>query len=267
MAVRAYGIKEFGLNTIPKGTPVSELEKIFVPLYYMHRYQAEAVSKLIGGLEYHYAVKGFGKIEPLKSVEISHQNNATMALLNLLSEKYLGIPQHIKGLLYPPASGYNRSRESFPTGSSPAFDYFKVYESASGQIMELLLHPERLSRIVNEGRLGGYLKEISNSIAKNILTDAVAQSANTQFVSRLLGMKIAENTSHHLKANIISILEVHKKTLNKVAKKSTDENSKSLIQYLISMIEADTDEISNLKIPPSPPMPPGAPIGSCSIDD
>ena len=267
MAVRAYALKEFGLNTIPKGTPVSELEKIFVPLYYMHRYQTEAVGKLIGGLEYHYAVKGFGKIEPLKPVDLSRQSKATMALLNLLSEKHLGIPQHIQGFLYPPASGYNRSRESFPTGSSPAFDYIKVYESASGQIMELLLHPERLSRIVNEGRLGVYLKDISNTIAKSITTDVVAQSANTQFVSRLLGMKMAENTSHHLKANIINILEYHKKTLDKIAKKSTDENSKLLIHYLISLIDADPDEISHLKIPQSPPMPPGAPIGSCSLDD
>ena len=267
MGVRAYAIKEFGLNTIPKGTPVSELEKIFVPVYYMHRYQAEAVSKLIGGLEYHYAVKGFGKIEPLKPVDRIRQMKATAALLDLLSDKYLAVPDHIKGLLFPVASGYDRSRESFPTGAAPAFDYLKVYESASGQILELLLHPDRLSRMAGEGRLSEYLKEISNSLAKNITTDVVSQCANTQFVSKLIALSISENISHQVKAHIQNILDSHKKSLISSSKKGSEEKGKVLINYLVTLMNTDPTKIHQIKLPSAAPVPPGAPIGSCSMDD
>jgi hypothetical protein len=40
-----------------KGTPMAMLEDVLVPIYLFHRYQIEAVSKVVGGLYYSYAVK------------------------------------------------------------------------------------------------------------------------------------------------------------------------------------------------------------------
>jgi hypothetical protein len=40
-----------------QGTPMAMLEDVFVPIYLFHRYQIEAVSKVVGGLYYSYAVK------------------------------------------------------------------------------------------------------------------------------------------------------------------------------------------------------------------
>lgn len=267
MSVRYYAMKGFGLNTLPKGTPVSELEKVFVPVYYMHRYQAEAVSKLIGGLEYNYAVKGFGKIEPLKPVDEAIQNKATSALLSLLNEKNLGIPNHIKQFLYPPASGYNRTRESFPTASAPGFDYIRVYESATGQIIDLLVQPERLSRLANENRLASYMSNLSTNLSKNVETDVVTQCANSQLISKLLLLSINENIAHHVKANIQNSLKVHKNLLQKVNKTNKNQQSALYINYLIALMDTSPDKISTIKLPQTPSVPPGAPIGSCSLDD
>jgi hypothetical protein len=56
MKVRSKALSQFGQN-IRKGTPMAMLEDVFVPIYLFHRYQIEAVSKVVGGLYYSYAVK------------------------------------------------------------------------------------------------------------------------------------------------------------------------------------------------------------------
>ncbi len=37
------------------------VEETLVPLYLHHRYQVEAVASALGGLDYHYAVRGDGR--------------------------------------------------------------------------------------------------------------------------------------------------------------------------------------------------------------
>ena len=58
MKLRRKSLDNFGMANLKAGAPYSELEKILVPVYLMHRYQAEAVTKLIGGIDYEYSVKG-----------------------------------------------------------------------------------------------------------------------------------------------------------------------------------------------------------------
>ncbi len=58
MDVRQKAIENFSLDNIRTGEAFSVLEDVFVPLYFFHRYQTEAAVKLIGGLNYTYAVKG-----------------------------------------------------------------------------------------------------------------------------------------------------------------------------------------------------------------
>jgi hypothetical protein len=52
MKVRSKALSQFGQNNIRKGTPMAMLEDVFVPIYLFHRYQIEAVSKVVGGLYY-----------------------------------------------------------------------------------------------------------------------------------------------------------------------------------------------------------------------
>lgn len=226
----------------------------------MHRYQVEAVGKLIGGIEYSYAVKGFGKINPLKPVADDKQDQALNSLLGLLNEKNLVIPDQITQWLYPPAYGYARNRESFPTSSSPGFDSQKVYESAVGQIIDILLQPERLNRLANQKKLTPYLKKIYSTLAENPNSDIIRQTAQIQYLSRLLALSIAENSSHILKASITAELNIYIKNWFSADKESVHE------QYMLKLLAMTPEQIKEIKLPVISALPPGAPIGSCGMD-
>ena len=75
LVVREMAIKNFSQDNIKSSEPYSVLEDVFVPLYFFHRYQTEAVSKLIGGLDYNYAVKG-GNQTIVKRVDGSTERKA-----------------------------------------------------------------------------------------------------------------------------------------------------------------------------------------------
>jgi hypothetical protein len=69
IAVRKKALEQFNENAIPNGTPLSKLEDVLVPLYNYHRYQYEAVIKLVGGMNYNYSVRGdANQIKPTKSI-------------------------------------------------------------------------------------------------------------------------------------------------------------------------------------------------------
>src|SRR4029079_14344094 len=57
MDVPRIGLSQFGLTTIPLGTPLSELELRLLPLYLHHRYQTVAAAKSIGGVYFTYSVR------------------------------------------------------------------------------------------------------------------------------------------------------------------------------------------------------------------
>ena len=61
LKVRKKAIANFSIDNIPSGRPNTVLEDVFVPLYFFHRYQTEAVAKVIGGMDYDYTVKGDGR--------------------------------------------------------------------------------------------------------------------------------------------------------------------------------------------------------------
>ncbi len=69
LEIRKNAIDKFSPDNIKSGQPYSVLEDVFVPVYFMHRYQIEAASKLIGGLDYNYAVKG-GNQTIVKRVQV-----------------------------------------------------------------------------------------------------------------------------------------------------------------------------------------------------
>ena len=61
MQVRAAALRRFGENNIREGAPLSTIEDALVPVYMLHRYQVEAASKLVGGMDYTFALRGDGQ--------------------------------------------------------------------------------------------------------------------------------------------------------------------------------------------------------------
>ncbi|MEG8053682.1 zinc-dependent metalloprotease [Sphingomonas aerolata] len=58
MAVRRIAIAQFGPGVLRSGEALSDLRRKFVPVWLLHRYDIDAVGKLVGGIDYAYAVAG-----------------------------------------------------------------------------------------------------------------------------------------------------------------------------------------------------------------
>jgi hypothetical protein len=191
--IREKAISNFSEYNIKKGEPFSKLEDLFVPLYFMHRYQTEAVIKLIGGMDYNYSTRGDGQLI-VKDLEYKIQNDALQSVLKSLDAKHLTIPKNILNLFPPRAYGYPSNRESFKGRTGVSFDPFSAAQTASEFSINLLLNTERLNRIkvqssINSSRFNlnklfddilssnfgknhkdEYLNEIQHIINTNILT-------------------------------------------------------------------------------------------------
>jgi hypothetical protein len=147
LEVRRNALRRFGENAIRHGAPMSSIEDVLVPLYMSHRYQTEAVSKLLGGLDYDYALRGDG--EPVSQiVPAADQRKALTALMRTISPEALTLPEKLLKLLPPRAFAYERTRENFRSRTGLTFDALAAAESASNLTLALVLHPERAARLV-----------------------------------------------------------------------------------------------------------------------
>ena len=261
MKLRRNTLFRFGEFTIPAGTPFSELEKKLVPVYLMHRYQVEAVSKLIGGINYNYAVKGFNEVlnEP---VEFAVQDEALRILLSTLDPEELRIPQKIVDMIPPAAMGYDRTRESFKSNSAMVFDPLMAAEAYTNFVFSLLLHEERLNRIdVFDERLTDYLLtiqkqlfEIKNSPPSDQVFDRIKQKS---FILHLIKLRKNPKISQQVRASAAFVLKNIKYLLIPDSKKANTAHVVLLQMYI------DGSEVEGeIELPEMIQLPPGSPIGS-----
>jgi hypothetical protein len=147
LTIRAAALARFGENAIKPGTPLAQLEDTLVPLYLLHRYQAEATVKMIGGLDYRYSLRGDGQMLP-QIVSNDDQKRAIDAMLKTLSPEVLTIPESLLKILPPRPPGLRRTQESFPSETGLTFDPVAAAESAADLTLAGMLDPQRASRIV-----------------------------------------------------------------------------------------------------------------------
>ncbi len=153
MQVRAAALARFGAASIPPGTPWSELERVLVPVYYFHRYQAEATGKWLGGADYDYALREPGAGPRYRTLSGAEQRRALDALLATLNPEFLGLPEGLQELVPPAAYGWERDRE-YPTGYTGAtLDLLSLAEASVQHTLDLLLHPQRLARLRQQAAL------------------------------------------------------------------------------------------------------------------
>ena len=186
LAIRKHAISNFSSDNLRSGKPLSELEDVFVPLYFFHRYQTEAAVKLIGGLDYSYKVKGDGQIA-VETVSSQLQNQALDALLKTISAEVLAIPNDKLDLFPPKAFGYGRTRESFNSKMGVAFDPLSAVSTASDLTLGLLLNAERANRLISQHSL-----DSKNLGLEDVLSKLVEQTFKKSYSNAYL------NNSQHL---------------------------------------------------------------------
>jgi hypothetical protein len=147
MKVRAKALENFSEQRIRFGAPMSTLEEVLVPVYLFHRYQLEAASKVVGGLNYSYALRGDGQTVA-EIVPAEEQRRALEALMTTLDPAALTVPEHILKLLPPHPPDYDATREDFHGRTTITFDSMAPVEAAADMTASLLLNPERATRLV-----------------------------------------------------------------------------------------------------------------------
>jgi len=203
--IRKKAIENFSVDNIRTNEAYSVLEDVFVPLYFFHRYQTEATVKMIGGLEYNYAVKG-GNSQVVKHLDAKLQKKALSQVLKTLSAEELAIPQDKLGLFPPRAFGYARDRESFKSNTDVAFDALGAPATASEMTLGLLLHPARAERLLQQNALNKDLPGLSfvleELISETIKTTknndyetAVQQTINFVVFKQLLNLAVNQNST------------------------------------------------------------------------
>ena len=151
LEVRRIALARFGLHNIAEGSPVALLEEVLATVYFRHRYQLEAAVKMIGGLNYAYALKGDGR-SGVEALSAQDQRRALAVVLSALSVEALDLPESVLELLAPRPFGYQTHREMFAHRTSPAFDAIGAAETAAGLVVDGLLQPQRAARLVDLNR-------------------------------------------------------------------------------------------------------------------
>jgi hypothetical protein len=269
LKVREIGINNFSSTNIRMNESYSELEDVFVPLYFFHRYQVEAAAKMIGGMEYTYAVRGDGQLIT-KSVDPHVEKAALKSILKTIDVKTLAIPKNIVALFPPRAPNYGRSRESFSSKNGVGFDALNAASTATEFVLNYLLHPERASRMIQQKSLNneqlGFDELIDELLANSIKMNhkdaylfEIQQNINNVILQEILSLSINERVNFQVEAILASKI----KELNVWLKNS---NLKYKDGYL-QLIEAYYKNPSQFKSEKSPQIPDGSPIGTttCSF--
>jgi hypothetical protein len=272
LKVRAKAIANFSLKNINENEPLSVLEDVFAPLYFFHRYQVEAASKMIGGLDYSYAVKDDGQtiVAPIDS---KTEREALQSLLNSFSVKTLKIPSNIVALFPPRAYGHERSRESFNSKNGVAFDALNAASTATEMVIEFLFHPERTSRLVQqkalfENNLGldEMIDAIMNSSFKksyiNNYENEIQHSINNVVLQGLIQLSVNDKASFQAKAIALSKINELKNWLNESSKKLNITYTNSYVNNITNFLK----EPNQFKKESFPKIPDGSPIGNFSCD-
>jgi hypothetical protein len=269
--VRKEAISKFGEKNIPVGMPMAYLENVLVPLYLMHRYQVEAVSKSIGGVDYTYTVRGDGQ-NANKMVNDAAQREALEALVETLDPSFLALPEKVIEMIPPQPIGYSRSRELFNIHTGLTFDPIGAAESSANHTISFLLNPERLARLVEQHARDP--QRLSANDAMNALLDAVGQKReHTAFEKEIARMTEKLAVTHILKLAgdqdimrqvsalaMLKISELERK-LSQQASYTQDVNQLAHIMYLQNLIAQFKDDPTEFQIPEIPSMPDGSPIG------
>ncbi|MDQ4120285.1 MAG: zinc-dependent metalloprotease [Acidobacteriota bacterium] len=278
MQVRRIGLNQFGLQNIPKGTPLSELENKLLPLYLHHRYQLQAAVKSLGGVYYSYAVRTENSASPntiLEIVPAERQREALRAVLETIKSEELAISNNILKLIPPLAYGYYSSRtEVFPKRTNPIFDPVGAAEIAADIAVTGLLEPNRAARLISfnaRNKNNPHFREVVDALIKatwkapeptNGYLAAIERSVQSLTVSRLMDLGANSNAQPQVRATATEALRALQARL-KQAGASVSGDTAAHYRATIEDIERFLTRPDSPRKQTTPlPNPPGDPIGA-----
>lgn len=270
LEVRRLALDNLSENALPTGMPYSSMEDILVPMYLIHRYQVDAASKVIGGLNYNYAVKGGNQLIT-EFIDPNQQRDALEALVACLDPETLILSEDLLEIIPPKAFGYRRTRENFPSKTGPVWDYYAAVEAAAQVPLQFLLMPERANRLVMfkdrspkqpglESTLDYLVRNTWNHGYTSEKSSGIQMIVEQQLVLYL--MKLAQAPASRSEVAAISMQVIER--LYKFAKDQKGGRGRQATHYayLAQMIERWMDDPEEIELPGPVRVPDGSPIGS-----
>ena len=275
MQVRAAALRRFGEKNIRAGAPLATIEDVLVPIYMLHRYQVEAASKLVGGMDYTFALRGDGQT-PTQIVAASEQRRALAAVLATLKPEALALPESLLKIIPPRPPEFERGREHFKIRTYPAFDALAPAEAATQHTLQFLFDPQRAQRLVEfhardktnpglEEVLGtvleaswkalhgtGYAGQIDNVVDNVALYDLMALAAN-------------EKASDEVRSVAAANLHALKEWLDSPASGTVGDPAH--VFFASKQIEQFEKDPKRLDLTPPAEPPDGPPIGAIGDAD
>jgi len=270
--VRQKALSKFGVNVIQYDRPLAQIQEALIPIYFLHRYQAEATVKLIGGLDYSYKMRG-DNLKEMSIVPAEWQLEAANSLANAVKAENLALPEQLLNTLYPRPIGYYDNRELLNGKTGVTFDAIGAAEQAASMVFELVMNPQRLSRLVeyhsrntqNPGvqeTMDVFQEVLFNQKVNSSYHEAIQLTTQSVFVSQLMKTIQNSNLSSLARAELMTTLNGISARLAKSNYRDSDLK-KSHNQMIVTQIKLFMEEPKEYDVAPIPSLPPGSPIGSC----
>jgi hypothetical protein len=276
--IRDVSLQRFGENNIRYGQPYSDLGDVLVPIYFLHRYQIEAAGKIVGGLNYTYALRGDGQMIS-QMLEPEEQLRSLKTLIKTLQPDFLTLDERILNLIPPRAAGRGRTRESFRSKTGLTFDGVSLAETAVDMSCKMLFNHERAARLVEynarDDKQPGLDKVLSLILENTLLSKApkglkgeVKRASDFVILDHLLNLAVNPDAATSVQS--ITMLQVKTLSSSLLRSNPKDPRERGHKDMLSERIESFFDNPYTFKKIIVPKAPPGSPIGSniqCSQDD
>jgi hypothetical protein len=270
MVLRKHVLDNFSEKAIRQDAPMATLEEVLVPMYLIHRFQAEAASKMLGGLYYTFALKNDGQTIT-KFVPPAEQWKAFNALMGTISPDALALPEKLIEKIPPRPIGYPRTRETFKSHTGLTFDPLAAAESAAAATLSFMLQPERAARLVEyqsrDNTQPGLLPVLNKLVAQTWKAPQPAgYKGELQRLVNNLALRqiltLAATTSAPESVRGIALLQIDDlKKWMKTAALTAAGSSKANLLFGLSQINEFEKNPDKFQPAPMLNMPDGSPIG------
>ncbi len=271
LKVRDFALRRFSERNIRVGRPMTTIEEVLVPLYLLHRFQIQAVGKLVGGQYFRYALRGDGQ-EVSATVDADKQRTAIIILLHTLSPTVLRLPDELVDAIPPRPPGFAKTLETFPTDTGVVFDPFGAAESAVALTLDVLLEPTRAARMIagNAGQasMPGF-GELTESLVRATwhssqrpgIDGEIQRTTNSLVLERLMLLSTNQEVDEQVRAIAFDRINEIDKWLSTRLTFETRRRWRAHYRFARHQIHRMLEDPASLEalVPITPP--PGSPIG------
>ena len=275
MAVRQRALENFSSAVLPPQRQLGELEARLVPVYLLHRYQIEAVARLLAGAEYEYGLAqdlNENRVQAgTKPVTAAKQRQALQAMVGSLRAESLALPKNVLDLMTPQSEGYARTPEYFSGRMNVVFDALSAVEAATAQTSQFLFDAARVNRLYwqqsTDTQQVGVAELFQQTFAqtwkrdsvgpKLVAGEAVQLAANWVVLDAVMQLLDGGRLHPQVQAEVRQhVAELAGWLQKNPGKGSTASSRKQAADFILSYIR----EPGSVKLRGMPAIPPGAPI-------